>query len=203
MHEHLLALVSEIEITGDIQRDVRQLLFLNGLDEVAEHSLKVANEARRLAGCFEASEEKAFIAGLLHDIGNVIPLQKRVNLCNDLGIQMFEEEKLAPSMLHPKLSRVIASEIFLVDEEICSAIECHSTMKADAGKLDLILFVADKTSWPVAYNRGFIGEMLKGLNISLEYSALKYLEYIIDGHAQVMHPRAIEAYNYLKGMCKQ
>lgn len=202
MNNKLLDLISEIEVTGDIQKDVLRLLSANGLDEVAEHSLKVANEAKKIARCFEVNEDKAFIAGLLHDIGNVIPVHRRVNFCNDLGIQMYEEEELAPSMLHPKLSRIIASEVFQVDTDICNAIECHSTLKAYAGKLDLVLFVADKTSWPRAYNEGFIEEMLEGLNVSLECSAIKFLEYILNGHAKVIHPRALEAYNYLKDICK-
>lgn len=202
MNNQLLGLISGIEVTGDIQKDALNLFHVNGLDEVAEHSLKVANEAKRISRCFGVSEEKAFIAGILHDIGNVIPLNKRVNFCNDLGIEMFEEEKLAPSMLHSKLSRIIASEVFQVDTDICNAIECHSTLKAYAGKLDLVLFVADKTSWPRAYNEGFIEEMQEGLNVSLECSAIKFLEYILNGHAEVIHPRAIKSYNYLKDICK-
>jgi putative nucleotidyltransferase with HDIG domain len=189
-------------ITGDIQKDALKLLSLYELREVAEHTLKVANEAKKIAGCFGVSEEKAFVAGLLHDIGNIIPLQNRVSFCNDLGIQMFEEEKLVPSMLHPKLSRIISNEVFQVDTDICNAIECHSTLRAYAGKLDLVLFVADKVSWPRIYNEQFIDGMLEGLKISLECSAIEYLKYLCSGHATVLHPWAIEAYSYLKGICK-
>lgn len=194
--------VTGIEVTGDIQKDALRLLSVHGLDEVAEHSLKVANEAKRIAECFGASEEKAFVAGLLHDLGNIIPLQERVSFCNCFGIQVFEEEKIIPSMLHPKVSRVIASEVFHVDTDICNAIECHSTLKAYAGKLDLVLFVADKVSWDRVYNAEFIEEMLKGMETSLEYSAIAYLEYLCSGKAKILHPWTIEAYCYLKGICK-
>ena len=202
MYKQLLDLISGIEVTGDIQKDALTLLSVNGHDEVAEHSVKVANEAKRIARRYGVSEEKAFIAGLLHDIGRIVPQDKSVNICNELGIQVLEEEKLVPSMLHGKLSRVIASEVFKADADICNAIECHSTLKANASKLDLILFIADKVSWDRVYNGEFIEEMLEGLRVSLECSAIKFIEYICNGHAEIEHPRAIEAYSYLKSICK-
>jgi len=202
MHKQLLDTISGLEITGDIQKDALRLLSLYELDEVAEHTLKVANEAKKIAGRFGVSQEKAFVAGLLHDIGNIIPLHNRVSFCNDLGIQMLEEEKSAPAMLHPKLSRIISGEVFKVDTDICNAIECHSTLKAYAGKLDLVLFVADKVSWPRIYNEQFIDGMLEGLKVSLECSAITYLKYLYSGQAKVLHPWTIEAYSYLEGICK-
>ncbi len=201
MHKQLLNAILGLEVTGDIQNNALKLLSMHGLDDVAEHTLKVANEAKKIAACFGESEEKAFVAGLLHDIGNVIPLDNRISFCNDLELQMFEEEKLVPSMLHPKLSSTIASEVFQVDTDICNAIECHSTLKAHAGKLDLVLFVADKVSWDIIYNGEFIEEMLDGLEVSLERSAIAYLKYLCNGKAKVLHPWTIEAYSYLKGIC--
>lgn len=202
MQKQLSDLISEIEVTGDMQKDVIGLLLRNGHEELSKHSIKVANEAKRIAGRYGVSEEKAFTAGLLHDTGRIIPLHKSVNICNELGIQVLEEEKLAPSLLHPKLSRFIASDIFQVDVDICNAIECHSTLRANARKLDMVLFIADKVSWDRSYNGEFIKEMLEGLDVSLEYSAIKFIEYICDGHAEVLHPWAIEAYGYLKSICK-
>jgi len=195
-------MISRIEVTGDIQKDAMRLLSVNGLNEVAEHSLKVADEAKRIARCFGVIAEKAFVAALLHDIGNVISLHDRVNFCNEFGIKVFEEEKLVPSMLHPKLSKVIASDVFHVDTDICNAIECHSTLKAYVDKLDLVLFVADKVSWDRIYNGEFIEEMLEGLKVSLECSAIAYLKYLCNGQDKVLHPWTIEAYSYLKGICR-
>ena len=202
MHNQLSNLISGIEVTGDIKRDVLRLLSTNGNEELAKHSVKVANEAKRIARRYGVSEEKAYIAGLLHDVGRIVPLHTSIDTCNDFGIQVFEEEKLVPSLLHPKLSRIIASNVFQVDTDICNAIECHSTLKAYASKLDMVLFIADKVSWDRIYNEGFIKEMLEGLDVSLECSAIKFLEYLFSGHAEVLHPWAIESYGYLKDICK-
>ncbi|HYE83069.1 MAG TPA: bis(5'-nucleosyl)-tetraphosphatase (symmetrical) YqeK [Clostridia bacterium] len=203
MYNPLSGLYSEVKGSAEIYSDVLRLLSLNGCEEVADHSLKVANRAKSIARYYGINEESAFVAGLLHDIGNIIPLEKRVALCSELGIGVLEEEQLAPAMLHPKLSKIIARDIFLVDEEICNAIECHSTLKADAGKLDMVLFVADKISWDRSYSEGFIDEMLDSLNTSLECSALEYLKYLHSGKAKVMHPWTIEAYSHLTDLCEQ
>ncbi len=51
-------------------------------------------------------------------------------------------------IIHQKLSRVIAKEIFKVEnEEILNAICCHTTLRKHATKMDLVLFVADKIEW--------------------------------------------------------
>ena len=51
-------------------------------------------------------------------------------------------------IIHQKLSKVIAKEIFKVDdEEILNAICCHTTLRKHATKMDLVLFVADKIEW--------------------------------------------------------
>ena len=99
------------------------------------------------------------------------------------------------------LSLIIARDVFRVEEEICNAIECHSTLKANAGKFDLILFVADKLSWDSKHNKEFIDEMMKGLDVSLEHAAFVYVKYLYKSKAEVLHPMTIEAFRYLEGIC--
>ena len=189
-------------VTKEIENDVYSLLLKNNCEEVAEHTKVVANNARQLASRFGLNKEAAYIAGLLHDIGNIIPKEERVEFCDTFAIEVLEEEKIAPAMLHSKISKIIAKGIFGVEEEICSAIECHSTLKANAAKLDLVLFIADKTSWESKYNKDFIEEMRKGLEVSLECAAFAYVKTLYNSQVEVLHPRTIEAYNYLERICK-
>lgn len=189
-------------ITGEIEKEAYSMLLKNNCEEVAEHSKIVANAARQLALKFGSNEEAAYIAGILHDIGNIVPKDERVAYCNKYAVEVLEEEKLAPSLLHSKISKIIARDIFRMEEEICNAIECHSTLKANAGKLDLTLFVADKISWDIKYNKEFIEDMMKGLDISLECAAFAYLKYLCNSNLEVQHPMTIEAFKYLEGICK-
>lgn len=184
-----------------IENDVYSILKNNNCEEVAEHTKIVANAARELASRFGLNEESAYIAGLLHDIGNIIPNEERVEFCNVFAIPVLEEERIAPSLLHSKISKIIAKGVFNVGEEICNAIECHSTLKSNAGALDLVLFVADKKSWDNKYNKYFIGEMMKGLEVSLECAAFAYIKHLHENQVEVLHPMTIEAFKYLESIC--
>lgn len=184
----------------EIENDVQSILLNNNCEEVAQHTQQVADKARQLASKFGLNEEAAYIAGLLHDIGNIVPIEERVDFCHALSIDVLEAEKIAPSLLHSKISKMIARGVFGVEEEICNAIECHSTLKANAGKLDLVLFVADKLSWDSKHNKEFIEEMTEGLAISLECAAFAYVKYLHKSQVKVMHPMTIEAFNYLEGI---
>ncbi|SHI61351.1 HD domain-containing protein [Lutispora thermophila] len=96
---------------------------------------------------FGMDEHKAFVAGCLHDLCNLFSDDKKIAICNELGISILPEEHIDPSLLHSKISKVMAAELFSVeDKEALSAIECHSTLKANADIMDMILFVADKIS---------------------------------------------------------
>jgi predicted HD superfamily hydrolase involved in NAD metabolism len=187
-------------VTKEIENDVHSILLKNNCEEVAQHTQKVADRARQLASKFGLSEEAAYIAGLLHDIGNIVPIEERVDFCNAFSIEVLEVEKIAPSLLHSKISKIIARGVFGVEEEICNAIECHSTLKAYASKLDLTLFVADKLSWDSKHNKEFVEEMTEGLTVSLECAAFAYVKYLYRSQVKVMHPMTIEAFNYLEGI---
>ncbi|EJW16375.1 hydrolase (HAD superfamily) [Paenibacillus alvei DSM 29] len=51
-------------------------------------------------------------------------------------------------IIHQKLSKVMARDIFgITDNEVLDAVGCHTTLRANATQLDLVLFVADKIAW--------------------------------------------------------
>ena len=48
-------------------------------------------------------------------------------------------------LLHQRISTIIANEKFdIKDQDILSAIECHTTLKKDANDYDKAVFLADK-----------------------------------------------------------
>jgi len=186
---------------GDLHKDTYDLLILHNRQVVAEHSKAVAGECKRLAIKLGVNEEAAEIAGLLHDISAVFPFHKRLEVSSLLGIQVLKEEEEFPLILHQKISQVMAKDIWNIsNEDILSAIGCHTTLKKEYSKLDLILFVADKVKWDQEGTPPYVEEIIRGLNISLEHGAYAYIKHLMDNKSnlKVVHPWLIEAYNSLR-----
>jgi predicted HD superfamily hydrolase involved in NAD metabolism len=167
---------------------------------VAEHSKQVANEAKRLAMLFQEDCEAAEIASFLHDISVVIPRDKHIEIAEFLNLDVLPEERAFPLIIHQKLSREIAKIVFCItDERVLSAICCHSTLKANPTKLDMILFIADKIKWDQGGVPPYIDLIQEGLEKSLEDGVFAFLKYLYDNKSSlnVIHPWLVNAYSYL------
>ena len=114
----------------------------------------------------------------------------------------MEAERKFPMIIHQKLSRVIAKEIFKVeDEEILNAICCHTTLRKHATKMDLVLFVADKIEWDQKGTPPYLIEIKKDWK-NLWKSTFVYISYLWERKdtLKVIHPWLEEAYWDLKGI---
>lgn len=169
------------------------------LEKIAKHSLEVATEAKKLAPQFQIDEEKAYLAALLHDIGNVVPSDKQLSLARELQIPVVEAEEILPFLLHQKLSAYLAEKIFLVtDQELLFAMACHTTLKAQATDLDKLIFISDKVRWDHSDRAPFLDDVEQALTISLDQACLVYLEWAFNQGMPVVHPMLQEAYDELK-----
>jgi predicted HD superfamily hydrolase involved in NAD metabolism len=197
-------LVNNFDFFGEVDKDAANLFARYNCNDIAEHSNKVANEAKKIAKQFGKDEKSAYIAACLHDISGVFPNSERLNICEELGIDILPEERIVPALLHSKLSKVMAEEIFGIrDESILSAIECHSTLKSNASVIDMIVFIADKIQ-NFTDNSAFIKDINEGLEKSLEMGTFAYLKYLYDNREslKVYHPWALEAYNDMRNRCE-
>lgn len=197
MNDIFKEIIRDVTPTGDIREDSHNLLMKHNKVIIANHSLRVAEKAKLLAKQFGVNESLAEIAGLLHDISGVYPNEEKLELCKKLNIEILLEEEKLPMILHQKISRVMATEIFNIsNKEILEAINCHTTLRSNASQLDMVLFIADKIEWDQKGVPPYIDEVEKGLNISLELSAFKFIKYQMDNkeNLKVMHPWLLEAY---------
>nr|WP_223831714.1 hypothetical protein [Bacillus swezeyi] len=65
-----------------------------------------------MAKSFHVSVRKAATAGIWHDISAVIPNVKRIAVAEALGIDILPEERVFPMIIHQKLSKVLARDLF-------------------------------------------------------------------------------------------
>lgn len=114
----------------------------------------MGKEARKIAERFNANADSAEIAGYLHDISAVYSNDVRIQVSYDLGIEVLSEEEAFPMIIHQKISKEMARDIFnIMDQEILDAVGCHTTLKKNSTILDKVLFVADKIE--TSYNTAF------------------------------------------------
>ena len=109
-----------------------------------DHSIGVMEAAVKMAEYFGADVEEARIAGLLHDCAKEIEKDEALKMCDELGIFIDEEKRLQKGLLHADLgAEIMKREYGIDDDEIYSAVKCHTMGKNDMSMLDKILYLAD------------------------------------------------------------
>ena len=109
-----------------------------------EHSLSVAFTCICLAMRYGYPIDQAEVAGILHDCAKGYDNDTIIRHCEKKGIEITEDERKAPAVLHAKYGAWLAENTYDIhDQEILDAIACHTTGKPAMGLLDKILYVAD------------------------------------------------------------
>lgn len=105
------------------------------------HSLGVEETAIELAKRFSCNEEKAGVAGLLHDCAKCIPKED----CKKYMHLLSDDEKISEKTWHAPFGAYIARVDYGVfDNEILSAIRFHTIGKKDMSDFEKIIYLADK-----------------------------------------------------------
>ena len=189
-------------LSGDIRTDVKNILLINGKSKTYIHVANVADRNALISKTYDLDHDKCVIAGLLHDISAIIKPEDMLKYAYENRLDVCEAERKYPFLLHQRLSKICAVEYFNIsDEEILSAIECHTTLKKCPTKYEMSLFIADKLAWDREGIPPFYEEVNAALDISLEAACYKYMEYMVDNDMILCpHDNWIEAYEQLKNM---
>ena len=107
------------------------------------HVLGCRDTAVELAKHWGANVEDAARAGILHDITKAIDGPLQLTLCEAYGKILSDFSRKYPKTLHALTGSLVAQRIFGENEEVVSAIEWHTTGKADMTLLQKIIYVAD------------------------------------------------------------
>ncbi len=189
-------------LSGDIRTDIKNILLINGRSNTYIHVANVADRNALISKTYDLDHDKCVIAGLLHDISAVIRPEDMLKYAYENRLEVCEAERKYPFLLHQRLSKICAVEYFNIsDEEILSAIECHTTLKKCPSKYEMSLFIADKLAWDREGLPPFYEEVNAALDILLEAACYKYMEYMVDNDMILCpHDNWIEAYEQLKNM---
>ncbi len=112
-----------------------------------QHTMNVKKLAVRMAQHYGVDTEKAALAAVLHDSAKELPRTELLQIMQDNAIIEKGTQNRPEPVWHGICAAILAKTQWNVqDEEILSAIACHTTGKENMSKLDKILFLADMTS---------------------------------------------------------
>lgn len=87
-------------------------------------------------------EEKAALAGLLHDCAKCLPLSQMVKAAK--GEKLDSMMKESKALMHSVAGMHIAEAVYgVTDPQVLSAIRWHTTGHANMTKLEKIIYLAD------------------------------------------------------------
>ena len=161
------------------------------------HSLCVAQEAKRLAERYGEDADKAYTAGILHDIMKDTPKEAQRKIFTDYAVVLDDVEKRSATLWHARSGEVFLRHVLgVTDEEILSAVRYHTTGRAGMSLLEQVLFTADFTSadrnYPdVSVMREYANQSLtKAIRYGVEYTIRDLIE-----QGRPVHPDTLAVYN--------
>ncbi|MBR8834818.1 MAG: bis(5'-nucleosyl)-tetraphosphatase (symmetrical) YqeK [Stigonema ocellatum SAG 48.90 = DSM 106950] len=172
------------------------------------HILRVEQMAMDLAVNYNLDQEKASIAGLMHDLAKYFKPQQLLKMASADGLEVDEVLEANPHLLHADVSAIVARDVFgIKDEEILQAIANHTLGRPGMGLLSCIVFLADS----LEPGRGDTSELQALRQISRHniYQAVWLtcdytLKFLLESPS-LIHPRIITTRNWfcLRSKSKQ
>jgi predicted HD superfamily hydrolase involved in NAD metabolism len=168
---------------------------------LAEHVLRVTDEAVRLADVHGVDREAAKIAALGHDLLRGLSGERLLAIAADQNYVVDPVDRMDPILLHGPLAVPILREQHRVlDADILGAVASHTTARPGMTRLQKLIFVADKIEPHKMGGRPPVIRVGDLAETDLDEAMLAYLEYYIviameNGWA--LHPNTIAARNEL------
>lgn len=107
-----------------------------------KHSLSVAAVAMELANIYGIDKDKAYLAGMVHDIAKEFSDEENDYYIEKYNLPKVEEEY--KRIIHSYVGAVYLKEKYNMDDDICGAVSVHTTGSLNMSMLDKIVFVSDK-----------------------------------------------------------
>jgi len=155
-----------------------------------EHILRVAELAGEIAKANGLDPQKAYLAGLLHDVARELPEEELVRLCPPQN----EVERSHPRSLHGCAGRKIADGWGVDDPEILDAVEGHVWGVSRGNLLGMAVYVADSSEPGRRVNERIRELALAGrLREAYAQAVAKKVEYL-RAKGIPIHPRTLKSY---------
>ncbi len=161
------------------------------------HSVNVAKSAAYLAEKYGADKQKAYAAGLLHDVMKNASDFEQLSVIAKAGFEMTDCEKVNKKLWHSiSGAAFVKAELGITDEDFVNSVRYHTTARRGMSLLEKIIYIADYISAERDYPDVDVMRALadKSLEEAMLYS-LKYTISTLVGKNLVLHPDSVDAYN--------
>ncbi len=162
-----------------------------------QHSLNVAESAGYLAEKYGYDADKAYTAGLLHDVMKNSSPEEQLGVITEAGIELLPEERANPKLWHAIAGAAYIRTVMGIDDrEIYRAVRYHTTGRAKMTLIEKIVYLADYISAERNYNG--VEDMRRLCEESMESAILYALEFGIPDlvkKGSVIHPDSVDLYN--------
>ena len=168
----------------------------NMTEDRFEHCIGVSKTAQKLAELNQYDEDKAALAGFIHDYAKQVSVEEYREVIKTKG---FDQDLLNwnRSIWHGIVGTYfIQRDLKINDSEILTAVRRHTTADVEMTTLDKIVFMADY----IEPGRSFPGveEARKityaNLDQGVGYQLAHTLEFLIEKRNKI-YPRTLDAYN--------
>lgn len=164
------------------------------------HTKRVEEVALELAKIHGVDQEKAEIAGFLHDCAKIRDKDELLKAAKENKLLLTKEMQKAPQIIHSHLGAVFAEEVYgIEDREILNAIKYHTTGRANMTDLEKIIFLADY----IEPKRNFDGvekarELAKkDLDSAMYFALNNTLKFLVEKDSYIVL-ETVKARNYYK-----
>ncbi len=178
---------------------IKEILKSTLKPERYTHTLNTADMAKKLAAYLHEDEDKAYLAGLVHDCAKNLSDEELLAHARKYHISIDAVTQQAPYLLHGAVGAFIARDTFgIYDEEILSAVTWHTTGKENMSMLDKIIFLADLTEISRTYEdvKAIREIQFKDFDHSLIMAFDGIIAFILR-QGCLLHTDTINARNYL------
>ena len=165
------------------------------------HSCNVARLARELAEKNGADADKAYLAGMIHDVCKNLPEEEQFTIAHNSDIIWDNAMMASPQLWHaPAGAEYARKELGIHDEEILLAVRYHTTGRAGMGLMEKILFVAVLTSDDREYpGARELQELARNNLDAVVEEGLAFTIRDLSQHRRPVHLDTVRAYNEIVG----
>lgn len=168
------------------------------------HSMNVAVECKKLALKYGEDPDKAFFAGMLHDICKEIPADEQRQLVLGSTFSVCREELETHSLWHAIAgANYIKTEYGIEDIDILNAVRFHTVGRAGMSRLEEIVYLGDLVSADRDYKD--VDKMRKIAYTDLDAAMLEALIFSVKAVVKkggFLPPCTVEAYNFYSRLVK-